>query len=534
MAMLLEDILKSVELWLKLIKKPQPYVDPHLDPVLLVPGIAGSVLNAVDEESGAEERVWVRILSADYTFRTKLWSRFDPSTGKTESMDPKARIVVPEGRYGLQAIDALDPDMVIGQEGVYYFHDMIVELTKWGFQEGKTIFGFGYDFRQSNRLQETLDRLAEKLEAVYEASGGKKITIITHSMGGLLVKCFMCLHSDVFEKYVNKWIAIAAPFQGAPGYVTSTFLNGMSFVDGWEQNFFISKWSMHQLLIECPSIYELMACLDFQWEHPPLLEMWRGRPDGDGKSQIMLESYPLVESVQIFKEALANNTVNHNGEDIPLPFNMEILKWANETRKIISQAKLPPQVKFYNIYGMNLETPHSVCYGNEGTPVTDLQQLRYFQPNYVCVDGDGTVPVESAKADGLNAAARVGVPGEHRGILCEHHVFRILKHWLKADHDPYYNPVNDYVILPTAFEMEKHKEKGLEVTSLKEEWEIISECQDADHKNSHSAAADEKPVVSSISVSEVGAEACATLTVHPQSEGKQHVELNALSVSVDA
>lgn len=27
-------------------------------------------------------------------------------------MDPKARIVVPEGRYGLQAIDALDPDMV--------------------------------------------------------------------------------------------------------------------------------------------------------------------------------------------------------------------------------------------------------------------------------------------------------------------------------------------------------------------------------------------------------------------------------------
>lgn len=28
------------------------------------------------------------------------------------SLDPKARIVVPEGRYGLEAIDALDPDMV--------------------------------------------------------------------------------------------------------------------------------------------------------------------------------------------------------------------------------------------------------------------------------------------------------------------------------------------------------------------------------------------------------------------------------------
>jgi len=37
-------------------------------------------------------------------------------------------------------------------------------------------------------------------------------------------------------------------YAGAPGCTNSTFLNGMSFVEGWEQNFFISKWSMHQLV----------------------------------------------------------------------------------------------------------------------------------------------------------------------------------------------------------------------------------------------------------------------------------------------
>lgn len=140
------------------------------------------------------------------------------------------------------------------------------------------------------------------------------------------------------------------------------------------------------------------------------------------------------------------------------------------------------------------------------------------------------------QADGLNAEARVGVPGEHRGILCDHHVFRILKHWLKAgDPDPFYNPINDYVILPTAFEIERHKEKGLEVTALKEEWEIISDEQgDCDN------IADNKPLMSSISVSQPGddqssrAEARATVVVHPQHEGKQRVELNAISVSVDA
>lgn len=140
------------------------------------------------------------------------------------------------------------------------------------------------------------------------------------------------------------------------------------------------------------------------------------------------------------------------------------------------------------------------------------------------------------QADGLNAEARVGVPGEHRGILCDHHVFRILKHWLKADSDPYYNPQNDYVILPTAFEMERHREKGLQVTSLKEEWEIITE----DQNEGDNMADCTKPLVSSISVSHEGdklssrAEARATITVHPQNEGKQHVELNAISVSVDA
>ncbi|KAJ6889201.1 hypothetical protein NC652_030105 [Populus alba x Populus x berolinensis] len=380
MAMLLEDIVRSVELWLNLIKKPQPYVDASLDPVLLVPGIAGSILKAVDKDSGGkEERVWVRILAADYTCRTKLWSRFDPQTGRSVTLDPKTNIVVPDDRYGLHAIDVLDPDMIIGRDCVYYFHDMIVEMIKWGFQEGKTLFGFGYDFRQSNRLPETLECLAKKLESVYKASGGKKINIISHSMGGLLVKCFMSLHSDIFEKYVKNWIAIAAPFRGAPGFVTSTFLNGMSFVEGWEQNFFISKWSMHQLLIECPSIYELMACPHFHWQHVPVLEIWREKKDNDGNSQIILESYPPEESIQVFKDALSSNTVVYDGEDLPLPFNFDILKWADETQNVLSRAKVPPGVKFYNIYGIDLETPHSVCYGSSEVPVTDLPELQFCE-----------------------------------------------------------------------------------------------------------------------------------------------------------
>lgn len=84
MAILLGEILQTVELWLKLMKKPQPeaYINPNLDPVLLVPGVGGSILHAVSDPDGSQERVWVRFLSAEYKLKTKLWSRYDPSTGR--------------------------------------------------------------------------------------------------------------------------------------------------------------------------------------------------------------------------------------------------------------------------------------------------------------------------------------------------------------------------------------------------------------------------------------------------------------------
>ncbi|XP_042390806.1 lecithin-cholesterol acyltransferase-like 4 isoform X1 [Zingiber officinale] len=526
----LDELIRSIELWLRLAKEQVPLVDPNLDPVMLVPGIAGSILNAVDDD-GKEERVWVRILRAEHEFREKVWSHFDPATGKTVSLDDKTRIIVPEDRYGLYAIDCLDPDMIVGRDGVCYYHDMIQEMIKWGYQEGKTLFGFGYDFRQSNRLQDTLDKFSAKLESVYVSSGGKKMNIITHSMGGLLVKCFMSLYSDIFEKYVKGWIAIAAPFQGAPGYITTSLLNGMSFVEGWEGNFFITKWSMQQLLIECPSIYELMARPNFSWDVVPLLQLWKEKHDDSGTPGTLLESYEPLEAISLINEALAKNTqVSYGDMQVPLPLNIEILRWANETSEILSRAKLPNSVKFYNIYGTHNDTPHSVCYGSKESPISDVEQLVSAEAKYICVDGDGTVPTESAKADGFDAVARVAVPADHRGIICDRHVFRILQHWLNAgEPDPFYNPLNDYVVLPTAFEIERHTEKSMQVTTVKEDWEIISSV-DLNEKR----PGDLPAMVGSVSVSSGGdnERAQATVVVHPQSQGRQHVEVMAVSVTM--
>ncbi|KAL0912290.1 hypothetical protein M5K25_018253 [Dendrobium thyrsiflorum] len=98
--------------------------------------------------------------------------------------------------------------------------------------------------------------------------------------------------------------------RGAPGYITTSLLNGTSFVEGWEENFFISKLSMQHLVIECPSIYELMGSLSFSWEEIPLLQIWREKHDSSGQVHALLESYEADEVTAIMNEALLGNNVS--------------------------------------------------------------------------------------------------------------------------------------------------------------------------------------------------------------------------------
>lgn len=60
--------------------------DAEREPVLLVSGMGGSILNARSKKkSKFEIRVWVRILLANLEFKKYLWSIYNLDTGEYQS-----------------------------------------------------------------------------------------------------------------------------------------------------------------------------------------------------------------------------------------------------------------------------------------------------------------------------------------------------------------------------------------------------------------------------------------------------------------
>lgn len=441
---------------------PRPASDSWVpeSPMLLVPGVCGTMLHVRRPgDKGQGSRAWVAIHNSDAAYK-QLWGRYNHQRGQVELLEEGAEIIIPtkgpgDEDGGLYCMDILDPEIYVPLRVLFYYHDLIQNFTaKRGYVAGKSLFGFGYDFRQSNASH--CEQLLARLEEISRKNGGAKVDVVTHSMGGLVMRSFVATYPVACARLVRNWIAIAAPFGGAPGFVMDALLTGVQFAWGWQEYFFVARSTMHQVALQAPSIYEMFPRERGPWlEEKPKVVVWLASrsednstdgPAGPQGSQDQLEGLPgpaplppqcltfgLDEYRQLLCEVTKDNAVSVGNQQISLPMNEDCWERSRLTHELWDSLQWPEGVKFYNIYGIGIPAACDVTYGTEQKPLESLQQVMHQYASFTYLDGDGTVPAVSALADGLPAVERVGLPAGHRELLQLPECWELIFKWVSGE-----------------------------------------------------------------------------------------------------
>lgn len=187
-----------------------PFSPPSkpVSPLLIIPGFGGTSINFQFDGKKEMEHAWIsldNVLTGWHGSRNKLFvetliGMFNASTGLMESLKYgyKGNLSITEMDFGLRAITSLLDDRarwwieefsyIKEKLSALFYYDILVSwlMDDCGYEKGRNLFGFGFDFRQSNRASITMNRLMKKLEDVFEKSGRRKIHVVCHSMGGLM------------------------------------------------------------------------------------------------------------------------------------------------------------------------------------------------------------------------------------------------------------------------------------------------------------------------------------------------------------
>lgn len=203
-------------------------------PILLIHGTVGSKMRAQSRISSYKEDAWVnsRIVPR-MMIATKvaddLWCTPNPETLWVESHVAKYVDVAPypglEGARRLLTIRGFERMLRKRRIG-YYYETMLQWFKKYcGYEEGVTIDAFSYDWRQEIGHPKLQEDLRKYIKEMRRRNNGQRLTVIAHSLGGLVVQAYMQTYSD-WNDDISRFVAISVPFDGVGGYSISGFLTG--------------------------------------------------------------------------------------------------------------------------------------------------------------------------------------------------------------------------------------------------------------------------------------------------------------------
>jgi len=318
---------------------------------ILVPGIMGSVL----KHDG--QVIWPGPLSS-LIFSYKLMDKL---------LEPNLQV----------------PDVIRKVSISTQYRSLIEDLAKCGFREDsepQTLFVCPYDWRKDNAT--SADTLADKVDEAFNEHGGNvEISIIGHSMGGLVSRYY--LESNHYNarpgfQSIRRLLTLGTPHRGSP--------MALSAAMGREKRLFLSAEQVLRLVSDTryPSLYQLL---------PPEGEPFAWNEDKASEyGQINIYDNQVAQSLGLVRQNLQSAKDFHSKLDL--------------TKRPLFQGN---PIRYFFFFGTRQNTVSAATLLQTGNnPV--MYRVRMTELDDA---GDGTVPVWSAFATGMQGQP---VGGEHSVI----------------------------------------------------------------------------------------------------------------------
>ena len=275
--------------------EPDPVTLPAA-PILVVPGILGSVLEAkrvnatwlpsTCMRNTEWYKTWfdLQAISFGFTCWSEVMRLKVLSDGTTQS---KPGIHIRVMQDTIKAVSCYNPSCTFTCDNTVYLQDFFRFMTTGANKNvqpeyrknqtqlvenyvlRKNIDAIPYDFRRSMRDIRTtfFPELKARIERMYEDAGGQRVTLLGHSLGGLHGNLFLneFVDSAWKEKYIRRFLPISVAYGGSVKALHTVLLGE---TNGWPLPF---SWTRSLLETWC-GLYAAFPRLNSTlWKNTPLV-----------------------------------------------------------------------------------------------------------------------------------------------------------------------------------------------------------------------------------------------------------------------
>lgn len=263
---------------------------------------------------------------------------------------------------------------------------------------------FPYDWRYDYKdiinngiqLQKQIEYIIPELEKMASSSATGKVTIITHSNGGLLAKAVIeKMQERGKQNLIDKLIMIAPPQLGAPDAI-NILLHGEE-----DPNIVLNKKVTRGLAENMKSAYNLLPSEKYmETVADPLITFTNNSADVSNFKKIYGESVDTYEELKDFLSAVKDKRKDPSYEDVQSP-NVLTSSFVSNSESVHQDLDnwVPPEnIEVYQIAGWGILTTSGIQYFKSPSCTTDSTGKCVFSLDHEVVktiDGDKTVVTPS-------------------------------------------------------------------------------------------------------------------------------------------